>query len=330
MLKLADFDIQGEERVDIHQNAALTPKGREAMVRLILERGASVKAAATAFTISARTARKWLRRFQLEGPAGLADRSSRPQRSPRRTAAQLEDKVERLRRERLTCRQIAHETGLSTATVQRILARRGLNRLSRLEPPEPVRRYEHPDPGALLHLDIKKLARIARVGARITGDRSRLVRGVGWEFVHVAIDDHSRAAFGRIYENERGVSATAFLLTAVDYYRALGVEIRAVLTDNGACYRSDAFRAACVRLGIKHRWTRPYRPCTNGKAERFIQTTLREWAYARAYQNSAERADHLPRWLHSYNWHRPHASLNHRPPISRLGLDRNNLLRHHS
>jgi transposase InsO family protein len=316
--------------VDIHQNAALTPKRREAMVRLILERGASVKAAATAFTVSERTARKWLLRFREQSQAGLADRSSRPHRSPRRTAAGIEEEVDRLRRQRLTCRQIAQQTGISTATVQRILARRGLNRLRNLEPPEPVRRYEHPDPGALLHLDIKTLARIDGVGHRITGDRSRHACGVGWEFVHVAIDDHSRVAFSRISEDQRDTAAVAFLIAALDYFRALGVPIRGLLTDNGGCYRSHAFRAACRQLGIRHYFTRPYRPRTNGKAERFIQTSLREWAYARAYQSSAERADHLPRWLHAYNWHRPHASLDYRPPISRLGLDRNNLLRHHN
>jgi transposase InsO family protein len=316
--------------VDIHQNAALTPKRREAMVRLVLERGASVKTAASAFTVSERTVRKWLARFRELGQASLHDRSSRPRRSPRRTALVIEEEIERLRRQRLTCRQIAQQTGISCATVQRILMRRGLNRLRNLQPPEPVRRYEHPDPGALLHLDIKKLARIDGVGHRITGDRSRHACGVGWEFVHVAIDDHSRLAFSRILEDERDSSAVAFLIAALDYFGALDIRVRGLLTDNGGCYRSHAFRDVCRRFGIRHYFTRPYRPCTNGKAERFIQTSLREWAYARAYQSSAERADHLPRWLHAYNWHRPHGSLNFQPPISRLGFDRNNLLRHHS
>lgn len=317
--------------MDIHQNARLTPRGREAVVRLILERGVSAKAAATSFAVSERTVRKWLVRFQREGMAGLQDRSSRPHHSPQRTAAPIEQEVERLRRERLTCIQIAQQTQLSTATVQRILARRGLNRLSRLQPAEPVRRYEHSEPGAMLHLDVKKLGRIVDgPGHRVTGDRRRRREGAGWEFVHVAIDDHSRVAFLRIYADERQDTACTFLKAAVAYYAALGIRIRGLLTDNGNCYRSLVFRALCLRLGIRHRFTRPYRPCTNGKAERLIQTSLREWAYARAYQSSAERADHLPRWLHSYNWHRPHASLNHRPPMSRLGLDRNNLLRHHS
>ena len=300
------------------------------MVRQVLERGASIKAAAMAFTVSERTVRKWLARFRELGQAGFLDRSSRPQRSPRRTAQLIEEEVERLRRQRLTCRQIAQQTGISCATVQRILMRRGLNRLRNLQPPEPVRRYEHPDPGALLHLDIKKLARIDGVGHRITGDRSRHACGVGWEFVHVAIDDHSRLAFSRILEDERDNSAVAFLIAALDYFAALGIRIRGLLTDNGGCYRSHAFRDVCRRFGIRHHFTRPYRPCTNGKAERFIQTSLREWAYARAYQSSAERADHLPRWLHAYNWHRPHGSLNFQPPISRLSFDRNNLLRLHS
>ena len=301
------------------------------MVRLILERGVSAKAAATSFAISERTVRKWLLRFQREGVAGLHDRSSRPHHSPKRTTSPLEQEVERLRRERLSCHQIAQQTQLSTATVQRILARRGLNRLRNLQPAEPVRRYEHTEPGALLHLDVKKLARIVDgPGHRVTGDRRSRCEGAGWEFVHVAIDDHSRLAFLRIYADERQDTACAFLKVAVEYYAALGIRIRGLLTDNGNCYRSLVFRALCLRLGIRQRFTRPYRPCTNGKAERLIQTSLREWAYARAYQSSAERADHLPRWLHSYNWHRPHASLNHRPPISRLGLDRNNLLRHHN
>jgi transposase InsO family protein len=187
-----------------------------------------------------------------------------------------------------------------------------------LDPPEAVRRYEHADLGALLHLDASPAI------AAVTPAAS------GWEFVHVAIDDHSRLAFSRILDGQRDQSAVAFLLAAVDYFRALGVPIRGLLTDNGGCYRSHAFGAVCRKLGIRQHFTRPYRPCTNGKAERFIQTSLREWAYARPYQSSAERADHLPRWLHAYNWHRPHGSLNFRPPISRLGLDRNNLLRHHN
>ena len=315
--------------MDIHQNARLTPKGREALVRLILERGASVKAAATAFTVSERTARKWLLRFQQEGVVGLADRRSRPHHSPSRISEPWQQQIEHLRRQRWTYRQIAQHTGVSRATVQRILARRGLHRLSRLEPAAPIQRYEHPTPGALLHLDIKKLGRFGSIGHRFTGHR-RNRRGQGWEFVHVAIDDHSRLAFCRIFENQQHGSAIAFLLAALDYFRALGFSIQAVLTDNGSCYRSRQFRAVCTQLGLRHRFTRPYRPCTNGKAERFIQTSIREWAYARPYSSSAERADHLPRWLHFYNWHRPHGSLDDRPPISRLGLDRNNLLSLHT
>ena len=316
--------------MDIHQNARLTPRGREALVRQVNEQGMGVAAVAARFEVSERTVRKWLRRFSEEGVAGLRDRSSRPLLSPRRTAAAREQQVENLRRERMTYQQIAGLTGLSKATVQRILARRGLNRLSQLEPAEPVQRYEHAAPGALLHLDIKKLGRIERIGHRITGSRQGRIQGAGWEFVHVAIDDHSRLAFSRVLANEQHTSATSFLLAAVNYYRSLGIAIQAVLTDNGSCYRSRAFRQFCRQLGIRHRFTRPYRPCTNGKAERFIQTSLREWAYARAYATSAERTSHLARWLHIYNWHRPHGSLGYKPPVSRLGLDPGNLLRLHN
>lgn len=316
--------------MDIHQNARLTPKGREAMVRLVLERRASVKTAAAAFAVSERTVRKWLLRFQQAGLAGLRDRSSRPHHSPRRMAAQVERSVEQLRRQRWTGAQIALATGAARATVFRILARLGLNRLDRLEPAVPARRYEHAAPGDLLHLDIKKLGRFSQAGHRVTGDRQQCSRRAGWEFLHVAIDDHTRLAFSELLADERQHSATAFLCGVVARLRALGVEVRRVLTDNGSCYRSREFRAACRALGLKHIFTRPYTPRTNGKAERFIQTALREWAYSTAYQTSAERADHLPRWLHRYNWHRPHASLGGRAPFSRLGLDRNNLLRLHT
>ena len=240
------------------------------------------------------------------------------------------DAVEVLRRQRYTGKQIAAEFGISPATVSRILRRRGLNKLSALEPAEPVRRYQREHPGELIHLDIKKLGKIGVVGHRITGDRSQRVRGIGWEHLHVCIDEASRIAFVDLKPDERKESAVAFLEAAVGYYASLGVTVQRVMTDNGSCYRSHAFARACRRLGLRHIRTRPYTPKTNGKAERFIQTSLREWAYACAYQDSAGRADQLPIWLHRYNWHRPHGSLKAKPPISVLGLTENNLLRLHS
>ncbi|MGH9548708.1 MAG: IS481 family transposase, partial [Terriglobales bacterium] len=282
------------------------------------------------FKVSARTAAKWVRRYQQEGREGLRDRSSRPHRLPRLTAPELVQRVATLRRERWTGVRISQTTGVSRATVSRILRRLKLNRMRHLDPAPPVVRYEHPTPGDLLHLDIKKLGRFGCVGHRIHGDRKRHVKGVGWEYVHVAIDDHSRIAFSQVLPNQQGPSAASFLTTAVAWYARLGIHIRAVLTDNGPCYQSRAFARACRVLHLKHRFTRPYTPRTNGKAERFIQTALREWAYARAYSTSEQRSAELPSWLHQYNWHRPHASLNHAPPISRSGLDRNNLLRQHS
>jgi transposase InsO family protein len=238
-----------------------------------------------------------------------------------------------LRRQRYTGKQIAAEVGISPATVSRILQRLGLNKLSALEPAEPVRRYERECPGELIHIDIKKLGRIGSVGHRITGRYPGAVNrhhGIGWEFVHVCIDDASRVAFVQVMANQRKESAVAFLETAVAYYARLGVRIERVMTDNGSCYRSRAFRAACKRLGLRQIFTRPYTPKTNGKAERFIQTALREWAYARAYQTSDQRSAELPHWLHCYNWHRPHGSLKAKAPISRLRLTKDNLLRLHS
>jgi transposase InsO family protein len=238
--------------------------------------------------------------------------------------------VEQLRRQRWTGVRIAQTTGLSRATVSRILRRCKLSRMRDLQPALPIRRYEHPHPGDLLHLDTKKLARIAKPGHRITGDPRDETRGAGWEILHVAIDDHSRIAFSQLYPDERAPSTVAFLRAAVAYYARFGITIRRLLTDNAPCYYSHLFAAACRLLGIRHLRTRPYTPQTNGKAERFIQTALHEWAYARLYQNSAHRSGELEPWLHQYNWHRPHASLGQSPPISRSGLDGNNVLRHHS
>ncbi len=266
----------------------------------------------------------------------MRDRSSRPLSLPSQTPLATCDAVEALRRQRRTQAAIAAELGLSPATVSRILRRRGLSLLSALEPAEPRPRYERQTPGEIIHIDIKKLGRFNAVGHRITGNRTGQSNqrsagaGPGWEFVHVAIDDHSRVAFSQTLPDEKQASAVAFLKAAVQYYSRLGVKVARVMTDNGSCYRSRAFAKACRRLGIKHIRTKPYTPQTNGKAERFIQSALREWAYAIAFDTSDQRRDELPRYLHRYNWHRPHASLGGKPPISRLPLTGNNLLTLHS
>ena len=318
--------------MDIHKNARLTPLSRAELVRRVLVEGQTPKAVATAFGVCERTVRKWVARFRAEGPAGLMDRSSRPKRLYRPTAASLVDRIAALRRQRWTGRQIAAEVGVSPATVSRVLRRLGLNKLSALEPAEPIRRYQRERPGELIHIDIKKLGRFERPGHRVTGDRTGQsnTRGIGWEFVHVCIDDRSRLAFSQIKANERKGSAVAFLKAAVAYYQSLGITVERVMTDNGSCYISEDFAKACKKLGLRHIRTRPYTPKTNGKAERFIQTALREWAYAKAYLNSDQRAQELPAWLHRYNWHRPHGSLKANTPISQLGLSEDNLLRFHS
>jgi transposase InsO family protein len=330
MLELRDFNDSSEDRMNIHKNARLTRHGRELIARQI-ESGQTPEAAARAAGVCPRTARKWHARFKAEGVEGLQDRSSRPHRLRQPTPAAIAAKIEVLRRQRFTGKHIAAEVDVSPATVSRILRRLGLNRLQALEPAEPVRRYERDHPGELIHIDIKKLGRFERVGHRITGDRQKgKSRGAGWEFVHVCIDDASRLAFSEILPNEKKESAVSFLKAAVAYYQSLGVIVQRVMTDNGSCYRAKQFRDACRDLGLKHIRTRPYTPKTNGKAERFIQTALREWAYAQAYPTSQRRAEELPIWLHRYNWHRPHGSLKSKSPISRLALSEDNLLRLHS
>jgi len=317
--------------MNVHKNARLTPHSRADLVRRV-EAGQPISAVAEAFGVSIRTVRKWIARFKAEGIEGLRDRTSRPHRLYRPTPPAIVERVEALRRQRWTGKQIAIELGISPATVSRVLKQLGISRLRDLEPAEPVRRYERQHPGELIHIDIKKLGRFDRVGHRITGDRrgQSKSRGIGWEFVHVAIDDASRLAFSQILPDERKESAVAFLRAAVAYYLSLGVTVTRVMTDNGSCYRSKAFSKACRDLGIRHIHTRPYTPKTNGKAERFIQTALREWAYAQAYPTSDRRAAELPVWLHRYNWHRPHGSLKSKPPVSRLALTGDNLLRLHS
>ena len=235
-----------------------------------------------------------------------------------------------LRRERRTGEQIAREVGVSASTVSRILRTAKLSRAKDLEPAAPVVRYERQTPGELIHLDIKKLGRFEAEGHRVTGDRQAgRSRGAGWEYVHVCIDDASRVAFSQIHPDQKKESAIAFLKAALAYYASLGVQVTRVMTDNGSCYVSKAFAKTCRKLGLKHIRTRPFTPKTNGKAERFIQSALREWAYAKAYPTSADRALELPAWLHRYNWHRPHAGIKSQTPISRLGLVRDNLLKLH-
>ena len=317
--------------MNVHKNARLTPRGREWIIELDAS-GQTPQAIGQAVGVCPRTVRKWIGRYRREGLTGLQDRSSRPRRLRAPTPQVVIERVEQLRRQRLTGKAIAAEVQVSPATVSRVLRRLGLNKLSALEL-EPVRRYERENPGELIHLDIKKLGKIGSVGHRITGRRTGVVNrhlGIGWEFVHVCIDDASRIAFSQVMKDERKASAVAFLKAAVTYYAGLGVTIERVMTDNGSCYRSKAFAKACKRRGLKHIFTKPYTPKTNGKAERFIQSSLREWAYARAYNTSDERTAELPRWLHRYNWHRPHGSIGSKPPISRLGLTGNNLLRLHS
>jgi transposase InsO family protein len=317
--------------MNVHKNARLTWHGRERIVHMALS-GQTPNAIANTVGVCPRTVRKWLRRYRDEGSAGLVDRSSRPHRLHRPTPVAKVERIAELRRQRWTGEQIAQAVRVSPATVSRVLKRLGLSRLRDLEPAPPVIRYERKTPGEMIHLDIKKLGRFDRVGHRITGDRTGQSnsRGIGWEFVHVAIDDASRLAFSQIKPDEKKRSAIAFLRAAVAYYNSLGIIVARVMTDNGSCYRAFAFRDACRELGLKHIRTKPYTPKTNGKAERFIQTALREWAYAQAYPTSEHRAAELPAWLHRYNWHRPHGSLHAKPPISRLNLSEDNLLRLHS
>jgi transposase InsO family protein len=311
--------------MNVHKNARLTAFGRERFVKQVLERVLTPAAASAAAGVSLRTIYKWLSRFRNEGAAGLCDRHSRPKRVRCALSLKQRQGIERLRRERRPYREIAKRVRAPLSTVARELRRIRLNRLEVLDPKLPVQRYEHERPGELVHLDTKRLGRFWRPGHRLTGSRLRRSEGAGWQFLHVAIDDHARVAYCELYRDERGLSAARFLARLVGYYRRLGVHIARILTDNGSPYISKRFRNACRRLGIKHSRTRPYRPQTNGKAERFIQTALREWAYLRLYANHHERAKALLPWLHRYNWHRPHASLDYRPPISRLGLSLNNL-----
>jgi len=284
---------------------------------MVVLQGVTRKAAAAAFRVSAKTAGKWVERFRLGGIDGLLDRSSRPHRSPRRLSESLYDRVVELRRSHMLGYEIARRTGASPATVSRMLRRARLSRWRDLNPPPPIQRYEHPTPGDLLHLDIKGMTRFSEVSLRGDGRLRGKSKHPGFLALHVAIDDHSRMAFTQMLSDQKAETTIGFLRSAVEFFATHGIGIRALLTDNGSSYRSTQFRQACQQMQIKHRRTRPYTPRTNGKAERFIQTALREWAYAKHWTESEERDAHLQPWTHFYNHERPHGSLNYKPPISR-------------
>ncbi|NNE22213.1 MAG: IS481 family transposase [Rhizobiales bacterium] len=323
--------------MNIHKNARLTPIRRAEMAISVIEGRLSKAQAAEVYGVSSKVVSRWVERYKALGIEGMTDRSSRPHRLNRPTPDHIVQRIIDLRRQRLTGKHIAREVCVSPATVSRVLQRAGLSRLKDLEPKQPERRYQYNHPGDMIHLDIKKFGRFERPGHRVTGDRtgqsnprSGAKNGYGWEYLHVCIDDASRIAFTDIYPDEKKQSAVAFLKAAIDYYRRLGITITRVMTDNGSCYKSFAFRDLCKQLGLRHIRTKPYTPRTNGKAERFIKTAITEWAYAMAYQTSKQRADYLPKWTHMYNWHRPHGGIKYQTPISVLCMNRDNLLRFHN
>ncbi len=316
--------------MNTHKNARLTFARRLEMVMLMTAGGLRPCAAAAAHGVSVPTARKWLGRYLAGGGSALADRSSRPARSPRSIEPAKALAIAELRRKRLTQARIATDLGVSKSTVGRVLARAGLSKLSDLDPAEPIVRYEHEAPGDLLHIDTKKLGRIERAGHRVTGNRVGRVQGAGWEMLFVAVDDHARIGFTDMYPDEKAPSAVQFLRNAVAYFKSLGIKVKRLLTDNGPAFHSRDFAKACRELGIRHKFTRAYRPQTNGKAERFIQSALREWAYGFTYQRSSQRTQALDDWIHHYNWHRPHQGIGGISPMTRLMKSRNNLLTLHS
>jgi transposase InsO family protein len=313
--------------MQLHGNARTCPNSRRLLVERVLAQGWSVTAAAEAAGVTERTVWRWLRRWRAEGEAGLLDRSSRPRRSPGRLAAATVEAIVSLRRLRMTAAQIAEVLGLALSTVSAWLKRVGLGKRSRLEPPEPPNRYERRHPGELIHVDVKKLGVITGAGHRVTGHRdsqnaTRKARRrggrKGWEFVHVCVDDTTRLAYAEVLVDEKGVTAAGFLRRAVAFYAAHGITVERVMSDNGACYRSVAHAVVCRAVGLKHLRTRPYRPRTNGKAERFIKTMIAGWNDGAIYRSSAERAAALDGWLWTYNHRRRHGALNHKPPIARL------------
>lgn len=306
--------------MQLHGNSRLTPRGRLLVCERVRTLGWTVRRAADAAGCSERTCYRWLARF--DAGEELTDRSSAPRRVPGRTPPDIEREIEALRRLRFTSTRIAAELGLATSTVCAVLTPIGLGRLSRLEPPEPPNRYCRRHPGELIHVDVKKLARFGHPGHRVTMRGPGRNRKVGWEFCHVAIDDTSRLAYVEVLEDEKALTCIGFLRRAIAYFASHGVTVERVMTDNGSGYKSHEHAQAIAELGIRHLRTRPYRPRTNGKAERFIQTMLREWAYAACYRDSLHRRRSLPTWLEYYNYRRPHSALGHRPPISLLTDER--------
>src|SRR3954468_5976593 len=315
----------------VHANAPLGPKGRATMVLRVLERGWSLAEAAEAAGVSERTCSKWVRRYRVEGEPGLHDRSSAPRSIPHRTPEELVEAIAALRRLRMTGAEIAFCLTMAVSTVSAVLLRIGLGKLSRLEPPEPPNRYERRRPGELIHIDVKKLGRIRGAGHRVTGQRASQRRtrvngrrtGVaGWEFVHVCVDDATRLAYVEVLAGEKAPTAVGFLRRAKAFYATHGITVERVMTDNGSAYRSTIHAFACRSMGLRHLRTQPYRPRTNGKAERFIRTMLGGWAYGAIYATSRERTAALDGWLYIYNHRRRHSAIGRQPPISHL----NNLL----
>jgi transposase InsO family protein len=308
----------------LHRNAALSWSGRRLLAGRVLDQGWTLSAAAEAAGVSVRCARKWVGRYRVEGEAGLADRSSAPGRVANRTAPDRVAAIVALRQLRMTAAEIAETLGMALSTVSAVLKRQGLGRLGRIGLEQAVR-YERSRPGELVHIDVKKLGRIARPGHRVTGRISgrglhRRVYDQGWEYVHIAIDDYSRFAYAEVLTDEKASTAAGFLRRAVTHYQRHGIQIERILTDNGSCYRSTIHALACRSLAIKHSRTRPYRSQTNGKAERFIRTMLHGWAYAAIYRTSTERTAAVDGWLWHYNHRRRHSALGHQPPASRTNL----------
>ena len=304
--------------MSLHRNARSCPHTRALVVDRILRQGWTAEEAAEAAGFSRRTAYKWLARYRSEGPGGLADRPSVAHRIPRRTSAARVERIVTLRHRRFTAWQIAQRLAMPLATVCAVLRRLGLGKLEALAPKPVARRYERQRPGELLHLDVKLLGRIDRIGHRITGDRRGRVQGAGWEYVHVAVDDASRLAYVEVLADQKGLTAVGFFERARRWFAQRRIGIERVMTDNGSAYVSRRFRQACARLGIRHLRTRPYRPETNGKAERFIQTLIRGWAYRRPYRTSHQRTKALPKWLRYYNEQKPHRALGMISPLARI------------
>ena len=305
--------------MNLHKNARTCPKSRALMAIRVIEERASVSSVAEQFGVSRSTVYKWVRRYRDWGEAGLNDLSSEPRMLHHRMGKDGVDLIVEMRTQyRMTALRIANQLKLPRSTVAGVLQRQDLSQLKNLDPPEPVVRYEHDGPGEMLHLDIKKLGRFWRPGHRVTDNPRQDSEGAGWEYVHVCVDDYSRLAYAEVLADERQHSAVAFLDRAIRWFARFGITVQRVLTDNGSCYRAKTFLKRCHELNIRKRFTRPYRPQTNGKAERFIQTLLREWAYFRVYRTSNERSDVLPIYLTHYNEHRLHGGIQYKPPISRL------------